>query len=120
MCFQLHANGMRNNWLCLALLVLILAGCSKKENIGPHKTDNNPSYSFRLGSTLQSNMVVQRDKPFVVWGQAPSGKKITVNVSWNLTTFTANAGSDGNWKVSIPATAANANPQTVIIKPDGE
>lgn len=112
---------MKVRWLCLAMAMFILAGCSKKESISPHKTDNNSTtYPFKTGSPLQSNMVVQRDKPFIVWGQATTGKKVAVNVSWNLTTFTTNADDNGNWKLSIPASAANASPQTITIKPDGE
>src|ERR1700761_2860948 len=105
---------MKVRWLCLALLMLILAGCGKKDNITPQKPDNG---AFSLGSPLQSSMVVQRDKPFIVWGTATAKMQLAVNVSWNLTTFNATADASGKWKVTIPASPANANPQTITVKP---
>ena len=108
---------MRVRWLCLVLLILIIAGCSKKENVGPKKTTGGKNFS--LGSPLQSNMVVQRDKPLVIWGQASPKQKVTINVSWNLTTLNTVADDNGNWKVTFPASAANTSAQTIIAKPDG-
>jgi sialate O-acetylesterase len=106
---------MKIKWLCLILLIFVLAGCGKKETVGPQKHTG----SFTLGSPLQSNMVVQRDKPFVIWGQASPQQKITINVSWNLTTINAGTDDAGNWKVTVPASAANTSPQTITAKPDG-
>ena len=106
---------MKTRWLCFALLILTMAGCSKKD-INPQKHSNAVPV---LGSPLQSNMVVQRDKPFIIWGTATSKQKIAVNVSWNLTTFNVIADDSGNWKVTVPASAANTNPQTITAKADG-
>jgi sialate O-acetylesterase len=106
-----------------ALLLFILAGCHKKETIKPSKPGNStkgilPS-AVSFASVLQTNMVVQRDKPFEIWGQAPPALKIAVNVSWNITTLTTVADSSGNWKVWVPASAANASPQTIMAKGAG-
>lgn len=108
---------MKVRWLCLVLLILIIAGCSKKETVGPQKNTGGKIFSF--GSPLQSNMVVQRDKPFVIWGQASPKQKIAINVSWNLTTLNTVADDNGNWKVTVPASAANNSAQSIIAKPDG-
>ncbi len=61
-------------------------------------------------------MVVQRGKPFQVWGRAPATTKITVNVSWNASDFAAVADGSGNWSVTIPAATANSDPQTITAK----
>ncbi|MDP9076676.1 MAG: sialate O-acetylesterase [Bacteroidota bacterium] len=108
---------MKMRWVGLLLLVLLAAGCSKKETTGPQK--HTGTGSFALGSLLQSNMVVQRDKPFVIWGTAAANEKVTVNVSWNLNTLNTFADANGNWKLTIAASPANANPQTITAKPDG-
>ena len=75
--------------------------------------------TFSVGGVLGSNMVVQRDKPFLVWGTAITGHTIMVNASWNASTFTTTAASAGRWQVSIPAAAANNTVQTLTIKDNG-
>lgn len=77
-----------------------------------------PSIQFSLSNVLRSNMVVQRNKPFIIWGKGAQSLTIAVNVSWNNTTFYATANASGNWQVSIPAAAANASPQTIVVKAD--
>jgi len=104
-------------------MLSILWGC-KKENPGPANqggttTPTDTIKAFSVSSVLQSNMVVQRDKPFVVWGNGPANLKVTVNVSWNNTAFNAVTDSIGNWHVTIPATGVNANPQTILAKAQG-
>ncbi len=101
------------------MLLFILAGCKKKEEVTPVKKVTPVSGAISFSALLQTNMVVQRDKPFVVSGKSPAKLKIAVNVSWNTTTFNAVADTGGNWSVSVPATTANANPQTVMAKADG-
>ncbi len=108
---------MQTKWLCILLVFFILTGCSKKENVGPQKNTNTATFS--VSGVLQSNMVVQRDQPFTVWGQASPNLNLSVNVSWYSTTLNAVADASGNWKVSIPASAANASPQTITIKAAG-
>ncbi|WP_158534883.1 sialate O-acetylesterase [Mucilaginibacter hurinus] len=60
-------------------------------------------------------MVIQRDKPFVIWGQSPAGHIIDVKASWNSKTFSTIPDISGNWQVSLPASRANAAPQTIVI-----
>jgi len=98
---------------------VVLAGCSKKENVKPVKVTPLDSTGFSVSSLLQSNMVVQRDKPFTIWGQAVANSKITVNVSWNATAFNTIADAMGNWSVSIPQTPVNTNPQTITAMATG-
>ena len=115
---------MKVKWLSLVALLFILASCHKNENVTPGNQGNTTKGNgtatpFSISSLLQSNMVVQRDKPFTIWGQATAKLKITINVSWNLSAFTTVADSLGNWFVVVPASAANVNPQTIIAKADG-
>ncbi len=64
-------------------------------------------------------MVVQRDKPFVVWGTANPNASVSVKASWNSAVFNVLADVSGNWIASIPAAAANSNPQTLIASVNG-
>src|SRR4051812_49141373 len=97
--------------VCLWLFMLVLAACSKKKAIDPQKPIAPGPFS--LGSPLRTNMVVQRDKPFVIWGNAGPKVKITVNVSWNLSTFNTVSDDEGGWMVTVPASPANSNPQSI-------
>jgi len=120
-----HRNIKAKCVIVMAMLIFALASCSKKENVKPVITSKPTKSTGTLPTTLsvaellQSNMVVQRDKPFVIWGQAPAKLKVAVNVSWNTTTFNAVADTSGNWSVTIPATAVNASPQTIMAKATG-
>jgi sialate O-acetylesterase len=108
---------MKTRNLCFALILFVLAGCSKKNDVVINNGGGKVSDKFLLGSTLQSNMVIQRDKPLVIWGNVPAaGLAIAVTVSWNNTTFNTTAGSSGSWRVIVPASAANSNPQTITVK----
>jgi len=112
---------MRSSWLLFALcMLLVLAGCKKESNTPPPVIPPPVKVTGKLSiaNVLQSNMVVQRDKPFKVWGTAEAAAKVTVNVSWNSSDFTAIADQSGNWSVIIPSAAANSDPQTIKIKDD--
>lgn len=108
---------MKLKCLCCALLLLLIVSGCKKENIGnslsPIKTIT--STIFSVANVLQSNMVIQRDKPANIWGFATTGSIVTVKASWNSATITTKADGSGHWQVSIPASAANNIPQTIAI-----
>ena len=111
-------------------ITAIITGCHKTNDIHP---DNDlPSLitppvtppapvvpTFVVSNVLQSNMVIQRDKPLVVWGVADAGRHAIVNVSWNNATFEATAGNDGIWKATIPATVASQVAQTIKCTSEG-
>ena len=110
---------MRSRILLFALyMLLVLAGCKKESNTPPPiiPPPVKITGTLTIANVLQSNMVIQRDKPFQVWGKAPAAAKITVNVSWNSSDFTAVTNGSGKWSVTIPASAANSNPQTITAK----
>ncbi len=68
-------------------------------------TNANAATSLQLASVLQSNMVVQQNKPFTLWGKATPGSTVTVTTSWKQSTNTT-PDSDGNWKLQVKVPAA--------------
>ena len=63
---------------------------------------------------FQSNMILQRDKPIEIWGWTKPGE--VVRVLFAGKSKEAKAGKDREWKVTLPAMTANADPQTLNIK----
>lgn len=59
-------------------------------------------------------MVVQRDKPFKIWGTANAGT--TIEVTWEGQTREAITGIDGHWALTFPAPTLNRKPQTLTVK----
>lgn len=71
---------------------------------------------LRLAPALTDHMVLQRDQPITVWGQAPAGAAITVRLG--EIENTGQASSEGDFAVTLPkqpATAAGAE-LTVVAK----
>ncbi len=64
----------------------------------------NSKANIHLSVLFQDNMVLQRDKPYNIWGTADKGEKITV--SFNSNTYQTITGKDGKWKVTLPAQEA--------------
>lgn len=83
-------------------------------------TDGGNATYFYVSTLLQSNMVVQRDKPFDVWGRATPNFTVSVKVSWNPDVFTAVADNSGNWKLAVPASPVNTSPQTLTVSVNGQ
>jgi len=67
----------------------------------------------KLPRILSSNMVLQRDAEFKIWGWADKNEKITV--TFNGVTKTARAGKDLKWSVTFPAMKVGG-PYTMTIK----
>ena len=68
---------------------------------------------IRLPQILSDNMVLQQQSDVNLWGWGEGRVKVTV--SWSKAVYTAECGSDGAWKLSIPTPAAGYEPQTVTI-----
>lgn len=66
-----------------------------------------------ISNVFQSNMVLQRDKPIHVWGWAEPGQE--VEVSFGEATATGKAAEDRKWRVTLPATPAHREPQTLTV-----
>ncbi|MEO1526633.1 MAG: hypothetical protein AAFX06_14450 [Planctomycetota bacterium] len=67
-----------------------------------------------VSNVFQSDMVLQRDKPIRVWGWAAPGEEVTVVFAEGKATTTAE--KDRSWTVTLPAVAANAAPQQMVIQ----
>jgi len=67
---------------------------------------------IKLPALLQSNMVLQRDKPCNIWGTADKGEVVTI--SFNSKNYSAKP-SNGKWKITLPAQPAGG-PFQIIIK----
>ena len=89
---------MRNILFSLALVCL---GASVRADVVPNFLFSN-------------NAVLQRDKPIPVWGTAAAGEQVSVTFAGK--TATAIADTSGNWRVNLPAHAANATPAEMVIK----
>ncbi|WP_222707265.1 sialate O-acetylesterase [Pontibacter qinzhouensis] len=66
-----------------------------------------------LPKILQSNMVLQRDKPLTIWGNAAPGEAVTVTFGNQEKKTTA--GADGKWEVVLNPLATSATPATMTI-----
>jgi sialate O-acetylesterase len=65
-----------------------------------------------LPDVFSSGMVLQRDVPVPIWGQAPDGT--TVAVTFKDLDFTSMA-SNGSWKIVMPAMDASAKASTITV-----
>jgi len=119
---------MRPKYLIFIIgTAIMLTSCRKMKDISPLPDETKPEVTapilpvpvFSISNVLQSNMVVQRDKPFIIWGQATAGHSISVSVSWNKNAFTAVSDNSGNWRVSIPAAGASSAPQNITCSSKG-
>lgn len=71
----------------------------------------------QLAPVFSDHMVLQRDRPVPVWGQATAGKEITVEFAGQHKVTTA--GSDGKWMVKLDALKASAKPQVLTVAEAG-
>lgn len=69
---------------------------------------------LKTHAMFSSNMVIQRDKPIVIWGWAEAGQKVSVQFGEAKAEATA-AGEAGRWEVTFPAQPANAAAQKLTV-----
>ncbi len=70
--------------------------------------------ALRTHGIFTSNMVIQRDKPIVIWGWAAPGSKVAVQLGEMKAQATAGGGA-GRWEVTFPAQPANALGQKLTV-----
>src|SRR3569623_2085081 len=75
----------------------------------------------KLPALFADHMVLQREMPIAVWGQAAPGEKVTVTLSAH--TATATGAADGAWKVALAKLPAGgpfeltvAGSNTLVLK----
>jgi len=66
-----------------------------------------------LPQVIGHNMVLQRDKPVFIWGQAAPLEKVTVRFRGQRVTGEADAA--GNWMVTLQPMHASAKPASMVI-----
>ena len=57
--------------------------------------------ALKLHAIFTTHMVIQRDKPIVIWGWADAGNKVSVKFGKETAEATAE-GDDGRWEVTFP------------------
>ncbi len=67
-----------------------------------------------VSNVFQTNMVLQRDKPLVIWGWADPGETVVVSFADQTAETTAKA--DRSWKVTLGAISASHTPRTMTIR----
>jgi sialate O-acetylesterase len=72
----------------------------------------NVRADIRLPQVFGSHMVLQRDKPIIIWGWANPGETVTVQLGQE--NESAHANDLGEWKVTLPAMAAGG-PLTLTV-----
>jgi sialate O-acetylesterase len=70
--------------------------------------------TLKTHNIFSSNMVIQRDKPIVVWGWAEPGQKVSVQFGQAKAEATA-GGEAGRWEVTFPARPADATGQKLTV-----
>jgi sialate O-acetylesterase len=68
---------------------------------------------INLGPLFTDNMVLQRDKPVVIWGTAEQGETVTVEFAGQAKSGVT--GADGKWQVTLDPMPASSEPRKMII-----
>lgn len=68
----------------------------------------------KLPKIFTDHMVLQQQMPIVVWGKADGGEQVSVAFGGKAATTTA--GTDGTWRVELPAMTADGKPLEMTIK----
>ncbi|RCH53672.1 hypothetical protein DJ568_16685 [Mucilaginibacter hurinus] len=82
-------------------------------------SDTVKAGSFTVANVMQNNMVIQRGKPFKLWGTASPNAVVSVKASWNGSVVSTITNASGQWLLAIPAASANASPQTLVASVTG-
>lgn len=75
--------------------------------------------ALKLHAIFDSDMVLQRGKPIVIWGWATPGAGVTVQLGTDKAEAKA-AAEKGRWEVTFPAREASAAPQTLTVNSGSE
>ncbi|HEY0244214.1 MAG TPA: hypothetical protein VGC01_01515, partial [Mucilaginibacter sp.] len=70
---------------------------------------------FKPANIFQSNMVIQQQKDFAIWGNATAGNTVTIKADWTDKAVTVTADGSNYWKGQIPVPKAipgNFTPHT--------
>jgi sialate O-acetylesterase len=93
----------------LPIALSILAACPAIIQAGP----------LKLHAIFANHMVLQRDKPIVIWGWADAGDKVSVKFG-NEQAEAIATGDKGRWEVTFPSRVASAEPLPLVASTGGE
>lgn len=115
---------MRIVYLLLSLN-LVLGSASRRAHAAGHggAAPTAASDTLALGSPLQSNMVVQANKPFKVWGWAKPGATVQILADWNSGPVQVQADASGNFMgiVNVPAAKkGDYQEHTLTVSSEGQ
>jgi len=96
---MIHSRTIKRIGLAMVLMLLLA--------VLPAQAD------VKLPTIFGNHMVLQRDKPIAVWGQADPGEAVTVSVSHRR--GTAKADAQGAWRVTLDSLLAGG-PHTLTVK----
>jgi len=74
---------------------------------------------LRLHAIFDSDMVLQRGKPIIIWGWAEPNAAVSVQLGKDKADTKA-AADKGRWEVTFAAREASVEPQTLTVTADGE
>ncbi len=75
--------------------------------------------ALKLHAIFTSHMVLQRDKPIMIWGWADVGEKVSVKFG-DDTAETAAKGPAGRWEATFPAREASTRPVALVVSTGDE
>ena len=84
----------------IALVAIVFFACIVDTNLSAQDAKR-----LMVNSILQSNMVVQQNKPFKVWGYAPAGQTVSISSDWMKTTVNVIADQENKFLGIIPVPA---------------
>ena len=90
----------------------LLAGAAALAFVGP------AAAAPLLASVFTDHAVLQRDRPIQVWGVAAPNAAVSIDLSGQAVTATADA--QGRWSAQLPARTAGAAPLTLTVKAGSE
>ncbi len=73
-----------------------------------------PATKLKVHAIFASNMVLQRNKPIMIWGWSTPEKTVRVQLGKDQAEAKA-TGAKGRWEVTFPAREASAEPQTMVV-----
>lgn len=79
--------------------------------------------ALKLADALQSNMVVQQNKAFRIWGTANAGDKVSISADWMSNSITVIANQQGDFLAIIDVPAAKIGdftPHQISVQTQGE
>ena len=73
---------------------------------------------LRIASVFSDHMILQREMPVPVWGEADPNEKLTITFNGQSVPAVANA--EGKWTAKLASMPANAKPQSLVVTSNKE